>query len=124
MEHSNVMRLKPSVMRHVILLLTSAGFVAMGGFLVARGQPFGLLIIVCFGVGALVALLTLVPGSSYLELKPGGIELSSLYRKWFVAWSDVQEFFPARVANKQMVCWKYAPDYAAQTLGRRLSRRL
>ena len=121
MEDPNVMRLKPSILRHVILLLTSAGLVAMGAFLVTRGQPFGWVCIAFFGMGVLVILLTLLPGSSYLELRPGGIELSSLYRKWFVRWSDVQEFFPTRVATKQMVCWNYTPGYAAQARGRRLS---
>lgn len=115
------LRLRPSPWKHLALMVLSAGFVTMGGFLVAQGQAFGWLCIAFFGLGVVVAIVTLLPGASYLELRQDGFECSSLYRKWFQRWSDVEEFFPQRIATSEMVCWNFAPGYVAQPRGRRVS---
>ena len=75
-----------------------------------------------FGLGIPLALISLLPGSSYLQLTPNGIEVSSLYRKWFVKWTDVQEFAPIRIATREMVGWNYSPSYTGQRLGRMAAR--
>ena len=93
----------------------------MGGFLVAEGQWVGWLCLGFFGLGVVLGLATLIPGASYLELREDGFEFSSIYRKWFLRWSDVQEFFPQRIATNAMVCWNYAPGHVAPSLGRKLS---
>lgn len=114
-------RLTPSPWRHLLLVVLSGAFVVMGGFLVSRGQPFGWLCIAFFGLGVLLGLATLVPGASYLELREDGFEFRSIYRKWFQRWSDIEEFFPQRIATNDMVCWNYTPGYDAQARGRKLS---
>ncbi len=115
------LRLRSSPWKHLKLMVVSAGFVTMGGFLVARGQAFGWLCIAFFGLGVVVAIVTMLPGASYLELRRDGFEFSSLYRKWFQRWSDVEEFFPQRIATNVMVCWNFAPGYVGQLRGRRVS---
>lgn len=115
------LRLTPNPWKHVALVLLSGGFVVMGAFLVARGHAFGWLSVGLFGLGVVVGLATLVPGASYLELRQDGFEFSSLFRKWFQRWSDVDEFFPRRIATNVMVCWNFAPGYGGQPRGRKLS---
>ena len=119
------MRLKPSPWSLLLLLAISSGFVALGAFLIGQGELIGGWLCVCFfGLGILVALVSLLPGSNYLELTPSGIEVRTLFRKWFVRWTDVQEFFPVVVSTRRMVGWDYSPSYTAQLLGRSISRGL
>ena len=116
------MRLKPSPWRLLLLLAISSGFVAIGLFLLSRSESIeAWLCVGFFGLGAIVALVSLIPGSSYLELRPDGIEICSLFRKWFVRWGDVQYFFPMVVSHREMVGWNYSESYTAQSFGRKLS---
>lgn len=124
MARGGVMRLRPNPWKQTVLILICAGFLALGGFLVSQGDAFGWLCVAFFGAGLLVFLLGLLPGSSYLEFRRDGFEMSSLYRKWFVRWSDVQSFFPHRIASNRMVCWNCVPDHQGHASGHRLSARL
>ena len=117
------MRLKPSPWRLLLLLAISAGFVALGVFLISSGERLGgWLCAGFFGLGVLVAIVSLLPGSSYLDLSSNGIEIRALYRKWFVRWTDVQEFYPVVISNRRMVGWDYSASYTAHSLGRKVSR--
>jgi len=118
------MRLRPNPWKQTVLILICAAFVALGGFLVSRGDAFGWVCVAFFGAGLLVFFLGLLPGSSYLELRRDGFEMSSLYRKWFVRWSDVESFFSRRIASNRMVCWDYVPEYQGHARGRRFSASL
>ena len=118
------MRLKPSPWRHLMLLGLSGGFVVLGLFVLRDHSVLGWLTVAFFGLGVLVALITLVPGSSYLELSPSRITVRTLYRTWHVNWSDVSEFFVSRVGARSMVCWSYSPGYSAARRGREISRSL
>ncbi len=106
----------------MLLLVISSCFVALGIFLTSKDDlQIGWLCVLFFGLGVLVALINLLPGCSYLDLTSDGMEIRSLYRKWFVRWTDVQEFFPASVANRPMICWNYTQSFAGQRLGRKIS---
>lgn len=50
-----------------------------------------------FGLCALVALVALLPGATYLRLDADGIELRSLFRVTRWRWCDVVRFGPTRV---------------------------
>ena len=117
------MRLKPSPWRLLLLLAISSSFAALGIFLISRGEQLGgWLCTVLFGLGALVAIVSLLPGSSYLDLSSSGMEIRTLYRRWFVRWKDVHEFYPVVISNRKMVGWDYSASYSAQSLGRKISR--
>ncbi len=116
------LRLSTSRWRLLLLLAVSLCFVGLGVLLVLRGHLLvGWLNAGFFGLGALVAAIGLVPGGSYLELGPAGLECRSLHRKWFVRWTDVDEFFAVRLGARSMVGWRYAPAYTGQPIGRLLS---
>ena len=116
------MRLKPSPWRHLMLLALSGIFVVLGLFVLQDHSILGWLMVAFFGLGVLVAIVTLVPGSSYLELSPSGIAVRTLYRTWHVSWSDVSDFFVSRVGGRAMVCWNYSSSYSASRRGRKISR--
>jgi hypothetical protein len=57
-------------------------------------------------------LIALLPNSSFLTLTEDGFLFSSLFRKHFVAWSDVQAFVPVKIQLNNMVGWNYAPAFS------------
>jgi len=117
------LRLKPSPWRLLLLLAICAAFVVLGASLISKGEPsVGWLCAGFFGLGVMIAIVSLLPGSSYLDLSSTGFEIRSLYRKWFVRWTDVQEFYPVVISNRRMVGWDYSAAYTAHSLGRKISR--
>lgn len=118
------MRLKPSPWRLLMLLALSAAFALVGLVVIERHLLAGLLITAFFGVGALIALVALLPGSSYLELSAQGMTLRTLYRSWHLDWSEVSGFFVCRVAGRTMVCWDRSDGGADARGVRALSRSL
>jgi hypothetical protein len=53
----------------------------------------------------------LLPNSSYLTLTEQGFLFSSLFRKHFVTWSDVQSFSPVKIQFNRLVGWNYSTEY-------------
>jgi hypothetical protein len=118
----NVMELRPSPWKHLALLAISAGFVAGALLVEPANSPLKWFTVAFFGLGVVVALVTLVPGSSYLRLEPDRMSVRTLYRTWHVPWTDVTEFFVAPVGGRGMVCWNYTPESTRQKRGRAVSR--
>lgn len=118
------MRLKPSPWRHIMLVALSGIFVVLGLLIAKDHSILGWFTVAFFGLGVLVEIVTLVPGSSYLELSSSGITVRTLYRTWHVNWSDVSDFFVSRVGGRDMVCWNYSSSYSASLRGRKISRSL
>jgi len=114
-------RLTPSPLKHFGMLAICIAFVAIG--VLARGDNPALMWLVSgfFGLGAVVFIINLIPGSSFLELTAQGFTFRALYRTWHVPWTDVDGFLVANVGGRDMVCWNYAPGYDKQKFGRRLS---
>jgi len=77
--------------------------------------------IVFFGLGAVVALLHLLPNSSYLELDERGFTTCTMFRKSFVPWDDIAEFFPISLDTRArpMVALRYAPGYTRHATARK-----
>jgi len=67
--------------------------------------------IVFFGLVAAVALISLIPGASYLRLDAQGFEMRSLYRGHKTAWSDVTGVGLMRVGTRKMVGWNFIDGY-------------
>jgi len=95
----------------VLLLAVSVAFVAAGIFMLPRRPLAASGGIVFFGLGIVVALLQLLPGSAYLELDERGFTTCTMFRKNFIAWADVGKFFPLSldVRARKMVAFNYAP---------------
>lgn len=105
------LRLTPSRRRWALLLLGAAAFVGAGIWIAPQDEFIGYSAIVFFGVCCLVGLLNLAPGSSYLLIDERGFIFASLFRKHSIAWDQVQRFIPVQIGIKQMVGWRYQPDY-------------
>lgn len=102
-------RTRPAKM--VLLILGSGVFVAIGLWLFPRDPFLARACIIFFGLGAVIGVVGLLPNSSYLTLTEQGFLFASLYRKHFVAWSNVQSFIPVRIQRRRMVGWNYSSEY-------------
>ena len=109
------------------LVVVSAGFVVAGVWMIRAGIWLGLLPAGFFGLGVLVGLVQLVPGSSYLRIDQAGFTFCSLFRKKSIPWSVVGEFFLVTIRQggtdiRTMVAWNFSPLYEGARQGRRLSQ--
>jgi hypothetical protein len=108
------------------LLSGSAAFVAGGIWMFTAGHWVGVLIAGFFGLGVLVALVQLLPGSSYLRVDETGFTHCTFFRERFVPWSAVDEFFVLTIGKgfgrHKMVGLNFRPTYEGLPTGRRLSR--
>jgi hypothetical protein len=94
-----------------LLALGSGVFVAIGLWIIEREPVIALGCIIFFGLYAGVGLVGLLPNSSYLTLTEQGFLFSSLFRKHFVTWSDVQSFVPVKIQFNRLVGWNYSSEY-------------
>ncbi len=116
--------LKPSRPRGFGYLVMCAAFSAGGAAMGSSGIGAGWYVAAVFGVGVLVFLTMLLPGSSFLRLDSKGFVIRSLYRQTRYSWADVAEFGVAAVGVRRMVVFNFAPGYAGERRGRRLSKGL
>ena len=63
-----------------------------------------------FGIGVPLGLLTLVPGSTYLELRPEGFLARSYFIPWRVRWTDVEAFHVGHLSAPRSIGFVYKED--------------
>src|SRR5262245_1348269 len=69
-----------------------AGFWMVNGADSSSERSLGYVCMLFFGLGVVVSLLQLIPGSSYLRLARDGIIIRSMWRTTFYRWSDIERF--------------------------------
>jgi len=83
--------LYPKISSAVLLLLTSSSL-AIAGLVVAKSNPWlGIACVGLFGLCALVALIKLIPRSTYLKLDETGLTYCNMFRKSTMPWSSVDQ---------------------------------
>lgn len=122
------MKLKPSPLRKLLLVFFLAVMAVAATALLQGERTLGwyllALIPACFGLAALVMLVSLLlPDSSFLALTPAGLIIRSLYQDAFFAWSDIEGFFVENVAEDRRVRWRHAAGYQARARGGNLATR-
>jgi hypothetical protein len=104
----------------LMLLGISVVFVAIGVLMMREPEHrlVASLLAGFFGLGVITALVNLHPRASYLTLNERGFEFSSLFRRKFIAWGDVQEFVPISMHRNDFVGFFYAPTGNAPAMRR------
>ena len=103
--------LRPSRLKWVLMTLGSGLFVA-GSWLFLDGW-WRWLGVGFFGVGVIVSVLTLIPGNAFLEVRPDGFTVRSLFRSFGYRWSEIARFHVARTGSSRFVAFDFAPDHEA-----------
>jgi hypothetical protein len=86
------MIMRPGKLRSVLLLAGCLIFVVAGVFMGRSGKWIGWLCAAFFGLGIPLAIIQLIPGASYLEVRSDGFEICHVFRKRFIPWSMVDKF--------------------------------
>lgn len=102
--------LYPSRRKHLLFALLSLAFVSIP-FLIPAAPLVVWISAAFFAVCALVFLLNLLPGTSYLRLTPEGFEARSLFRTWpLVRWCCVSQFQVTSASGQSMVVYDNSVD--------------
>src|SRR5690348_4499396 len=81
-----------------LLVLAGCALFAIGGYWMVRSnEGMGWLVLIFFGLGALIAVVVMLPGAGALTLDRDGFETRSLFRRSRARWSDVSRFEVARI---------------------------
>ena len=88
---------------------------------VPRNPIVGYLNVAFFGVGVIIALVTLHPNSTYLILDKSGFTFSTMFRKAYFPWNQIQSFVVARVSLNKMVGWNFIPEYSGYQAARKIN---
>jgi hypothetical protein len=111
----DVQVLRVSGTKAILFMVLSLVFVAIGVCLLVQVSVNPLVAwvaIVFFGLRAVVFLIQLIPGASYLRLTPEGLTMCAMWRKRFYRWDDIAKFgvtsFQTGLTKKKMVGFNFA----------------
>jgi hypothetical protein len=116
------MTLRPSLLRGLLLIAVSAVMLVVAFFVISQNPVIGWIGAVFFGLGLIIFVLQLLPGSTSLELTSDGFTMTSLFRRHFRRWSDIDEVRVIRIGRRKGVGFRYRPDYDGKVTLRRLNR--
>jgi hypothetical protein len=97
---------------------------AVGIWLISDGEWFGIVPTTFFGLGLVVSVILLWPGSSFLELDNSGFLFRNLFRESRLSWDDVDGFEARRISIRKFVTVNFSRDYVASPRMRALARSL
>jgi hypothetical protein len=116
--------LTPSRGKHLLLLAVAALFVAIGVMMLSQRRVSVLDAwmayagIAFFGLGIPMFAVQLIPGCSYLKIRPEGFEFRTLWRGARFRWTDVEEFGVARFTAHRMVGFRFSASYDRRRFAR------
>ncbi len=127
-DNSTDNRLKPQTLypkksSALWLLLVCLLFVIAGIWMGNSNGWIGYACAVFFGLGIPIALIQLLPGSSYLRLDETGLVIRHLFRDHRVLWQDVDQFFVVGLKQTGITVYKvvgfnFVPSYDRQRIAR------
>jgi hypothetical protein len=113
--------LKPKKIKTLGFLLISCLFVILAFSCLEEKSFIRWISIIFFGLGGIIFITQLLPGSTYLKLTQEGFEVKNLFRSNFTKWAEINafrigivpiviywnDFFYWREWNKKMVMFDY-----------------
>lgn len=126
-DEARCVTLRPKRSSAVWLLLGCSLFVA-GGVWMGRSEGWiGYLCAAFFALGIPVALVQLLPGSTFLRVSEDGFTFCSLFRSTTYGWHVIDEFTVVEMKQggltvHKMVGFNFVASYDRPRIGRRLSR--
>jgi hypothetical protein len=103
--------LRPKRSQFLLLATICLAFVLIGVWMIVRGERSGWFCCAFFGLGIPVALISMLPNASSLELTSEGFTVRSLFRAGTTRWEDVSEFGVGRIGGNEMVMFNFVDSY-------------
>ncbi|WP_124639809.1 STM3941 family protein [Amniculibacterium aquaticum] len=116
--------LKPKLWKPILGAFLSIGFVILGINLVNKGINYGWFTIALFGLSTLLAMLQLIPNSTYLKISDRGIFVKTLFSSSELKWTDIKGFYTKKVFLKTFVMIRFADHFKGKYLGYDASKML
>ena len=116
--------LKPKTTKTILLGIVSLTFTIEGIMLTDKESLKGWLIASFFGLGLIVFLIQLIPGSTQLTLTKEGFIMTSLFRSHLTKWSDVKEFKIDYLGRNKAVMFDYIDSYRKHQIGKTIAKSL
>lgn len=118
--------LRPKKSSAIWLLLGCSLFVGIGLWIAIQKDWIGYFCAGFFAMGILLAIVQLLPGSTYLEITEDGLSFANMFRVTKIVWSDIDQFFvvtlkPNGMAVHKLVGFNFVPSYDRSKIGRRIS---
>jgi hypothetical protein len=114
--------LRPGIIQPMILGLVSLTF-SIGGLMMTHEESLkGWLIALFFGLGLIVSIIQLIPGSTQLTLTKEGFTMTSLFRNHFTKWSDIKTFKIGFLGRNKAVMFDYVDNHQKHKIGKNLSK--
>ena len=110
MEDKDITVLKPSLFKSIALMVVSLLVAKLGFYIIGQGEKWGWWIAGFFGLGAILAFISLLPGSSYLRLTRDGITIRAMYRTCFVPWKEIESFEISYMNKKEIVVYSLTDE--------------
>ena len=110
MEVGPELKLRPRRTKLLVLTGVAAAFCAIGLLMIRDGDSRGWFCLGFFSLCALIFLVQLVPGASYLKLDARGLTVRSLFRSTSYTWSEIVAFAPGRVGGNPGVVFNLTPE--------------
>jgi hypothetical protein len=125
-ETESTVTLYPKRSSAVWLFLGCTAFVAIGIWMGMTESKIGFLVAAFFSLGLPVAVVQLLPGSTYLRVDHSGFTFCNLFRRTTVPWAVVDEFFVVTLKQTgmkvhEMVGFNFVESYDKAKLGRRIA---
>ena len=120
------MTLYPKRSQAIGLLLLCAIFVAIGIWMGVTGDWIGYPIAGFFGLGVIIFIVQLIPGSAFLRLDSEGFTFCSLYRKTTLPWAAIDGFHVVVMRQTgmkvhELVGFNFLPSYDRSQVARQIS---
>jgi len=110
----------------VWLLLVCGIFVAVWMWMAQEEGWIGYLCAGFFALGIPIAIVQLIPGSTYLRITEDGFSFANMFRVTTIPWTVIDRFFVVALKQtgmtvRKMVAFDFVPSYDRARLGRRVS---
>ena len=99
--------LRPKITQTILLIIICFTFVVLGIVLNDLENIKLLMVLVFFGLGLVIFIIQLIPGSTQLTLSTNGFLITSLFRSHFIKWSDVKIFRIGYLHRSQAVMFDF-----------------
>ena len=123
MNESEVLIVKGSKLKSLVILLLSIAFVIAGVFKIMAGVWFGWVVACFFGLGIPVSIMQFII-DTYLKLDKNGFEVKNSWKAWRLSWQDVESFHVTKTYRNKMVAVNFSSSYNKIVTGRRIASAL
>jgi len=116
--------LRPKTTKTILLGIVCLAFTVGGIIITDEDNLKGWLIASFFGLGLIVFIIQLIPGSTQLTLTKDGFIMTSLFRSHITKWPDVKAFKIDYLGRNKAVMFDYVDNHTKHEIGKIIAKSL